>query len=968
MHLLASLVESHEEWLLQRVVDLARQRGYTRYAAALEEPWRVAIRGLSASLVAALRSGVRSLELDPDEDPRTDPIAAFGILEAERHRGRGVTIGLFLGLMKYFRQAHVELLEQMHEPLADRQGYRLFIDRFFDRLELGFCTEWMRQVGEREVEQLQGANRVLAIEKNRFLMVFESQASPAILIDAGGRIENLNLAASRLFLGREVPGAFYYGPHEVPSVHPWLQEEWCKLLDSGSSSLTLVRELDTASGPRRFELQIARLLHVGGSDAGGLVTLADVTERERAEEALRSVKAAVEAANRELREAIEQTSQLAIAASAASSAKSRFLASMSHEIRTPMNGIIGLTGLLLDSPLTVEQRECAEMVRSSAESLLNIVNDILDFSKIEAGALELEIVDFDLQSMLEEVIDLVAVTAQRKGLEINFLVEPDVPDLLRGDPGRLRQILTNLAANAIKFTPRGEVSVHVGTEARRNPDCFLRFEVEDTGIGISDERLERLFSPFSQGDVSMTRRFGGTGLGLAIARQLCERMGGQIGVRSQEGKGSTFWFTVRLELQPPATRPSTADEGLDGRRILLASTSPSSCRALASQLARWRCVHAVAGDVPGVLDALRGAARGGWPFEVAILDIHMPEVEVEALARQVKADPDLASTALVLLTTVGRRGDAGRMREAGFSGYLTRPVKRSQLRDCLRVVLTAPPAGQAGGTAPLVMSQTFQPERGRMKARVLVAEDNSVNQRVALRMLERLGYRADAVANGLEAVRALEMVPYDLVLMDVQMPEMDGLEATRAIRRNPAKAQDPGLPIIAMTAFAGREDWEACARSGMNDFIGKPVTLARLAEMLDRWLPARARLPEESEPASVPQPVLEYDRPALLKRLLGDEQLVREVLGIFLADFPVQLESLLTALSAGDGGLVQQRAHRLKGAAANIGARQLQELAIGVELAAREGDLPRAMGFASQVGQHFDRLREQIGLAAPSVV
>jgi len=502
-----------------------------------------------------------------------------------------------------------------------------------------------------------------------------------------------------------------------------------------------------------------------------------------------------------------------------------------------MNGVIGMSGLLLDTPLTSEQREYAELVSRSADSLMAVINDILDFSKIEAKKLELETLDFDLRSTLEQVSALLGIRAQDKNLEYTCVVEPEVPSLLRGDPGRLCQILNNLIGNAIKFTPRGEVNLHVRLEVESERLTSLCFEVTDTGIGIPPAKIDALFNAFTQVDASTTRRFGGTGLGLSISKRLVELMGGQIGVASEEGKGSRFWFTIALEKQPRGSEilPEPMED-LSDIRVLVVDDNAVARRVILTLLRSWQCEGDEAGNVASALTKLRSAAAGGNPFRIAVLDMQMPEVDGEALGSMIKEDPQLRETILVMLTSMGRRGDAARLEAAGFAAYLTKPVRQSQLRECLRTALGRRSGARDSTERPIITRHTVA-EAGRRRIRILVAEDNVVNQKVALKLIEKLGYRGDGVGNGLEAVQALAMAPYDLVLMDVQMPEMDGYEATRIIREGGSGQKvRRDLPIIAMTAHAMKGDREKCLAAGMDDYVSKPIQAGELAAAIERWI------------------------------------------------------------------------------------------------------------------------------------
>jgi signal transduction histidine kinase/CheY-like chemotaxis protein/HPt (histidine-containing phosphotransfer) domain-containing protein len=710
-----------------------------------------------------------------------------------------------------------------------------------------------------------------------------------------------------------------------------------------------------------------------GHVVGSVHVTHDITERKRNEEELKRSKAQLENANLRLESAMKRANEMAAQAKLANAAKSEFLANMSHEIRTPMNGVIVMTELLLETELNSQQRRYAELVRLSGENLLDLVNDILDLSKIEARKLDLEVLDFDLRTILEDTAEMLAVRATGKKLELICLVERNVPSLLRGDPGRLRQVVINLAGNAIKFTHQGEVVVRVSLLHEDGGNVTLRFSISDTGIGIPSHRLGTLFAPFTQLDGSTTRKYGGTGLGLAISKQLVELMGGVIGVQSTEGVGSTFWFTVALEKQPkgtdcsPEIRPDLQDI-----KVLVVDAHPVSRQAITELLEFLGCRIEEAVEMNAALDMLHRAADDGDPFQVALIDMSMTGMDGTEFSCKIKASPKLAKTHLIMLTTPDQSENASRLEETGFSACLSKPVRQHRLLECLTMNNDMKISAQA---TPMG-SHIHKPAIRKMDAsseRILLAEDNVINQQVVKHLLKMLGFDVDIVSNGLEAVKAMEQVRYDLVLMDCQMPEMDGYEATAIIRDAQSRVLDHRTPIIAVTAHAMEADKEKCLKAGMDDYLPKPIRLGDLRKKIWRWLPNLQQQDEQdemleggrereihaaSESHMVGRQIL--DEADLLERLMGDKDLAHILISGFLEDMPKQITSLVESVTMEDYSTAQRIAHTVKGAAGNIGAPSLKEAAYEVEKAAQNGDAEMVRKLLMKLETQYARLAEVI--------
>jgi PAS domain S-box-containing protein len=801
-------------------------------------------------------------------------------------------------------------------------------------------SRWLEKATETMANALRFAleseERRQAEERTR--LILESTAEGIFGVDTEGRIQFVNPATCRMlgFTSDEMIGqpshALIHHHHSDGKEYPKEECPMYAAYKQGEAS-RIDNELLWHKNGTGIPVEYGAMpIRKDGVIVGAVISFSDITVRKQAEADLKIAKDKAEEATR---------------------MKSEFLANMSHEIRTPMNGIIGMTDLLFDTGLNQQQREFADTIRACGDSLLTIINDILDFSKIEAGKLRFETIDFDLQGTLESNVDILAANAHRKGLELHLLVESDVPPNLRGDPTRLRQVVTNLIGNAIKFTEKGEVLVRVAKEKETDTHVTARFAVTDTGVGISPEGQARLFQAFSQADSSTTRKFGGTGLGLAISKRLVELMGGEIGVESEAGKGSTFWFTATFAKQGDAAAPIApvapiVHESVEGARALIVDDNATNRKILEYQLKWWKMKPATVSSGREALEVLRSEAGRGRPFALVILDYQMPEMDGMELARAIHADPALAGVHMVMLSSMHGRQKPEGFQTAGIEAWLSKPAKQSQLFDTIATVMSG---ALVESQIPAPATSVAAPAARAL--RILLAEDNPVNQQVARLQLKKLGYTVDIAKDGQEAVTAAANKKYDVILMDCQMPGVDGYEATREIRQREGTSRR--TYIVALTANALGGDREKCLTAGMDDYLTKPLRVEELKRVLEKS-PAPTAPPAAANTIGDGEPPVDMER--LMDVASGEEDTLRQLVAMYLEQTPPKLAALDTAIQQGDAKGVKQHSHSVAGTSASCGMTALVGPMRALEKMAIEGDLAEAARVFAEGQAQFARVRD----------
>ena len=767
--------------------------------------------------------------------------------------------------------------------------------------------------------------------KNKLLATIVEQSSEAIWTkDLAGIITSWNSGAAAMF---GYPPADAVG-RALNVGESTAEEEEARMqrLMAGEKFSYDARAMTRSGTAIDIQVAVAPLLDQANQWIGSISVARDVTQHKRSEEALRLAREAAESANH---------------------AKSSFLARMSHEIRTPMNGVLGMTELLLETGLTSAQRKYAETVQRSGQNLLGIINDLLDFSKIEAGKLELENVDMDLRRTLEDVVDLLAERARAKGLELACSIPANLATHVKGDPLRLGQVLTNLVGNAIKFTEQGSVVIRVAGLEETAHNVTLRFEVSDTGAGISAAAQSHIFEEFAQGDGSTTRKHGGSGLGLAISRQLVEMMGGNIYVESVLGTGSTFWFTSRFEKQETQDSRAAPMGMLTGVRALIVESSVINGGILHSQMSNWGMNNRVAATPEQAIDLLAQAAARNAPYDIAIIDLGLPGMDALELARTIRARADIARLRLVMLTH--RQADMQNARDAGIDACLAKPVRQTVLYECLVNVMACQPQE---AVAPRDVREPVNTAPAGIRGNILLVEDNLINQQVALGILQIQGYSVTVVNNGREALDAHAQGAFDLILMDCHMPEMDGFEATREIRGRERSSIGKRVPIIALTANAMAQDREECLNTGMDDHLSKPFSMQTMQDMLDRWMPqaasTRSEAAAELAARGPAKAAAALDRRVLdqLSTLLKPERLARAI-NFYLVESPKLIQKLKQAAAANDAPEIVRSAHSLKSSSANLGASVLSRYCEDIEASARRADAEEACKLFAKIETEY---------------
>ncbi len=846
-----------------------------------------------------------------------------------------------------------------------------------------------------QTAQKQAENTLL--EANVFLQsILESSSSISLIsTDLEGNILYWNVGAENIF---GYKAEEMVGRHKITTLYDYEDENTKKSVDLSRSTVLNkkesfscdIREVTKDGRKLWISMTLSPRFNEDGNVIGILGIGQDITDRMKTEKELRqyhnNLEILVEDRTVELKKTNEQLQQeiaerkrteeeLSKAkneAETVSKTKSRFLANMSHEIRTPLNGIIGMAELALDTDLNNYQKNILDTINREASFLMNIISDILDFSKIEAGKLELEEIPFDLKVMIEDIASSIAIRAEKKGLELISFLDSDVPSRLIGDPGRLREVLINLIGNSVKFTHAGEIYIKVELDEDLGDRSRILFLIKDTGIGIPKDKQAAIFESFTQADGSTTRSYGGTGLGITISKQLVEKMGGEIGLESEEGKGSTFWFTAAFMKQTGQEAISIKGEvDLSDLRVLVVDDSLTNRYILMEYLKSWGCRPVEASGSKEALAILRESVSSEEPFNLILMDLHMPEMNGFELAREIRTMEVLNEVPITVLTTNGKRGDGKSCKDIGIQGYLTKPIKQGDLRRAIETVLSLSIKGEVEVLPQLVTRHTIA-EENRKEGQILLAEDYPTNQQVAVMHLHGAGYEVDFVENGQQAVEAYKIKHYDLILMDIQMPLMDGYAATKAIRdleselNKTSDKEGSGklerVPIIAMTAHATKADKERCIKVGMNDYISKPLRKKELLAMVDNWVISKSGSMDKTDQDRSKEKIIENDAPMNFDRAVEefgrDKEFLIKVVDGFLENVRIQIETIQQAIAIGDAEVLSREAHKIRGGAVTLTAMPLAAVAEKLEKLAKSGKLEDAGQLLAAFEEEFERLKQ----------
>jgi len=697
--------------------------------------------------------------------------------------------------------------------------------------------------------------------------------------------------------------------------------------------------------------------------------LIDITQRKHAENETKQLNVQLQRQidqmdriNRQMENAVDFANKVAIDAEIANKFKSKFLANMSHDIRTPMNGVIGMTHLLMGTELTDEQREYLNMIRISGNSLLSLINDILDFSRIEADQLLLENQRFNLRMTVEDTVDIVALDAYEKGIDLTCIIEPNVPSELMGDPGRLRQVLINLLGNAVKFTDQGEVTLHIQLEKETNELATIYVSVKDSGIGIHESEIKNLFKPFTQVHKKNTAKYGGTGLGLAISRRIIQLMGGNIKVKSQIDQGSKFFFSATFDKYRPRKKQEFSDTlDLSEKTILIADSQPAYRSMLSNLLDNIGCKHLEVSDGHSALSMIKDSVSTNQPIDLVLIDMHLSKIDGIKLGKMIKSDPTISHIPMIMITFVGQRGDISMLQDIGFAAYLSKPVKQSLLQKSLQKIFSAKRVEAKGSEPNNIITKFSISEEETPKSHILLVEDSEMNKRLASVYLNKMGYQVETASDGKEAISKLAKKRFDLVLMDIQMPVMNGIEATKIIRSGQDQNIDHKVPIIAITANAMSQDRKICLNAGMNDYLSKPFKPEDLQSKIEKYLGninVKTKQKRKTDRSSIPSKY--YDKKAILDRIDGDTDLFRQLIKLFIQEVPNQIRQIKLAIKEKDPERITLFAHTIKGSAYNIRAMELKQVAFDIEQAGKLSDIHLAASKIEALENTFDKLNTEL--------